>query len=212
MKRNRVSITERRATGVKQNQTSSQRKASLSKSKVMRKNISVNMVKTRSVKEQHKAKEKTMEEPTVPAREIDLETPDQSIDGVEGKTTESTPMPSADEQEMTNIEFSPIDNVEESTSSTPETIKDDSQTKRTSFTEKIAAMVGMKSKENEEVIPTNDKGKTFGTVSVITKESKQNGEQVTHGATANQEKTTSLELSDLMAKLEQIDKTVKHRE
>ena len=42
------------------------------------------MVNTRSVKE-HKAKEKAMEKPTVPAREIDLETPDQNIDGGEGK-------------------------------------------------------------------------------------------------------------------------------
>ena len=95
MKRNRVSITERRATGLKQNQTSSQRKATVLNPKVMRRKISVNMVNTRSVKE-HKAKEKAMEEPTVPAREIDLETPDQSIDGVKRKTTESTPMPSAE--------------------------------------------------------------------------------------------------------------------
>ena len=64
----------------------------------MRKNISVNMVNTRSVKE-HKATQKAMEEPTVPAREIDLETPDQSFDGVERKTTESTPMPTAEVQE-----------------------------------------------------------------------------------------------------------------
>ena len=39
-----------------------------------------------------------MEGPTVPARETDLETPDQSIDGVERKTMESTPMPNAEEQ------------------------------------------------------------------------------------------------------------------
>ena len=41
----------------------------------MRKNISVNMVNRRSVKER-KAKEKAIDEPTVPARETDLETPD----------------------------------------------------------------------------------------------------------------------------------------
>ena len=75
MKRNRVSIVERRATGLKQNQTSSQRNATLSNPKVMRKSISVNMVNRRSVKE-HKAKEKAIDEPTVPARETDLETPD----------------------------------------------------------------------------------------------------------------------------------------
>ena len=150
-----------------------------------------------------------MEEPTAPAREIDLETPDQSIDGVERETTESTPMPNAEEQEKKTIEFSPIENVEETTSNTPKTIKDDSQTKRTSFTERIAAIVGMKPKEKEEVIPTTENGETFGTVSAITTEAKQDEEQVTYGAMANQEKTTSLELGDLMAKLEQIDKTLK---
>ena len=73
-------MTERKATGQKQNQTSSQRKA-LSNPKIMeKKNISVNMVNTRSIKEP-KAKEKSVEEPTVPARETDLETPHQSIDG-----------------------------------------------------------------------------------------------------------------------------------
>ena len=34
---------------------------------------------------------------------------------------------------------------------TPATIKDDSQTKRTSFTERIAAMVGMMPREKEEI-------------------------------------------------------------
>ena len=97
MKRNRVPITEKRVPGLKQNQTSSQRKATLSNPKVMRKNISVNMVNTRSVNE-HKNKEKAMEEATVPAREVDLETPDQSNDEVERKTPESTPLPKAEEQ------------------------------------------------------------------------------------------------------------------
>ena len=81
MKRNRVSINERKATGPKQNQTSLQRKATLTNSKVIKNNISVNMVNTRSVNE-HKAKKKAVEEPTVPDRETDLETPDQSIDWV----------------------------------------------------------------------------------------------------------------------------------
>ena len=150
-----------------------------------------------------------MEEPTVPAREIDLETPDQSIDGVEKKTTESTPMRNA-EQEKKTIEFSSIDNVEETTSNTPETIKYDSQTKRTSFADRIAAMVGMEPKTKEEVLPTTENGKTIGTISAITTEAKQDEEQVTHGTMANQEKTTSLELGDLMAKLEEIDKTLEH--
>ena len=97
----------------------------------MRKNFTVNMVSTRSTKE-HKMKESAVEGPTVPAAEIDLETPDQSVDEVERKTTESTPMPIAEEQEKKTIEFSPIDTVEDTTSNTTETIKDDSPTKRTS--------------------------------------------------------------------------------
>ena len=55
----------------------------------MRKNISVNMVNTRSTKEK-KTKEKLPEEPNIPVKEVDLETPDHSIDGAERKTTEST--------------------------------------------------------------------------------------------------------------------------
>ena len=125
------------------------------------------MVNTRSVKE-HKTKESAVEGPSVPAGEVDLETPDQSVDEVERKTTESTPKPNAEEQEKKTIEFSPIDFVEDTTSNTPETIKDDSQTKRTSFTERIAATVGMKPREKEEVVPTTEKSKTLGTVSAIT--------------------------------------------
>ena len=52
------------------------------------------MASTRSVKEQ-KAKKKTLEEQSIPAKETDQETPDQSIDGIERKTTESTPMPNS---------------------------------------------------------------------------------------------------------------------
>ena len=69
-------------------------------------------------------------------------------------------------------------------------------------------MVGMKPREKEEVVPATEKGKTFGTISAITTEAKQDDEQVTQEATANQDKqtmeskTTSLELGDLMAKLE----------
>ncbi|XP_063720069.1 caldesmon-like [Symsagittifera roscoffensis] len=173
----------------------------------MRKNFSVNMVNTISAKE-HKMKESAVEGPTVPAIEIDLETPDQSVDEVERKATESTPMPNAEEQEKKTIEFSPIDTVEDTTSITPEKIKDYSQTKRTSFTERIAAMVGLKTRY-EEVVPTTETSKTFGTVSAITTEAKQDDEQIKRGATANHKKTTSLELGDLMAKFEQIDKKLK---
>ena len=59
---------------------------------ITRKNFSVSMVNTRSMKES--AQEKQRE----PAIEIDLETLDQSVDEVEKKTTESTPMPNAEEQ------------------------------------------------------------------------------------------------------------------
>ena len=59
-------------------------------------------------------------------------------------------------------------------------------------------------------MPTTEKCKTFGTVSATTTKANQDEEQVIDGATANQEKTTSLELGDLMAKLEQIDKKLKY--
>ena len=167
----------------------------------MRRNFSVNMVNTRSAKE-HKTKESTVEGPTVSAIEVDLKTPDQSVDEVERKTTESTPMPNAEEQEKKTIEFSSIDTVDDTKSNTPETIKDDSQTKRTSFTERIAAMVGIKPREKEQLVPTTEKSKTFGTVSAITSEAKQDDEQIKSGATANHEKTTSFELGGVMAKLE----------
>ena len=78
------------------------------------------MVGTRSNKEQ-KPKEKTMEELSVPAKETDLETPHQSIDGMERRTMESTPMPNTVEQEKNTIEFSPKGNGEETTN-TLETI------------------------------------------------------------------------------------------
>ena len=138
--------------------------------------------------------------------EIDLETADQRDDEVERKTTESTPMLNVKEQEKKTIEFSPIDTVDDTTSNTPETIKEDSQASRTSFKERVTAMVGMKPREKEEVVQTTEKSKTFGTVSAITTGAKKDDEQVQSGATASHEKTTSLELSDLMTKLEQIDK------
>ena len=127
MRRSRVPIADKGVQESEKNHNSSQRKATLSDPKVMRKNVTVNMVNTRSAKE-HKTKQIDVEGPTVPAIEIDLETPDQSVDEVERKTTESPPMPNAEKQEMKTIEFSPIDTVEDTTSNTP----DYSQTKRTS--------------------------------------------------------------------------------
>ena len=70
-------------------------------------------------------------------------------------------------------------------------------------------MVGMKLREKEEVVQTTEKSKTFGAVSAITTEAKHDDEQVESGVTGNQEKTTSLELGDLMAKLEQTVKKLK---
>ena len=186
----------------------------LSDQKVIRKNFSVSMVNTRSEKES-KTRGSAEEGRTEPAIEIDLETPDQSVDEVEKKTTESTPMPNAEEQKQKSMEFSPIDTVEDTTGNTPETIKNESQTKRTSFTERFAMMVGMKSRDIVEEEPKAEKGKTFGTVSTITAEAEQDDDQVkhgataSHGATADHKTTTPLELGNLMAKLDQIDKKLK---
>ena len=73
-------------------------------------------------------------------------------------------------------------------------------------------MVGMKSREEEEVIPMTEKSKKLGTVTAILTEAKLDDEQVKCGVTASHEKTTSLELGDLMAELEQIDKQLKSSE
>ena len=60
--------------------------------------------------------------------------------------------------------------------------------------------------------PKDEKGKTFGTVSTITTEANQDDDRVKQGAAANNmakadhETTTPLELGNLMAKLDQIDK------
>ena len=114
--------------------------------KITKKNFSDSMVSTRSNTE-NKTKDGAKEKQVEPAIEIDLETPDQSVDEVEKKTTESTPMPNAEEPNPKPMEFSPIDTVEDTTDNTPETVKDDSQAKRTSFTERLAMMVGMKSRD-----------------------------------------------------------------
>ena len=127
-------------------------------------------------------------------------------------------MPNAEEPNQKSMEFSPIDTVEDTTGNTPETVKDDSQAKRTSFTERLAMMVGMKSRDEAAEEPKAEKGRTFGTVSTITTEANQHEDPVkqrtvdTDGATPNHEKTTPLELGDLMAKLDQIDKKLKHNE
>ena len=174
----------------------------------------MSIVNRRSAKE-NKTRESAEEGQTEPPIEIDLETPDQSVDEVEKKTTESTPMPNAEEQKRKSMEFSPIDTVEDTTGNTPETIKDESQMKRTSFTERFAMMVGMKSRDTVEDETKAEKGKTFGTVSTITTEANQGDDQVKHGATArhgataDHETTTPQVLGNLMVKLDQIDKKLK---
>ena len=136
---------------------------------------------------------------------------------MEKKTTESTPMPNAEEPNPKSMEFSPIDTVEDTTGNTPETVKDESQAKRTSFTERLAMMVGTKSRDIVTEEPKAEKGKTFGTVSTKTTDTDQYEDQVRPGAAANNRatadhETTSLDLGDLMAKLDQIDKRLKHSE
>ena len=71
--------------------------------KLLGKKFSLSMVNTRSAKES-KTRGSAEEGRTEPAIEIDLETPDQSVDEVEKKTTESTPMPNAEEQNQKSME------------------------------------------------------------------------------------------------------------
>ena len=180
--------------------------------KITKKNFSVSMVNTRSNTE-NRTKEGTEGKQAEPAIEIDLETPDQSVDEVEKKTTESTPMPNAEKPNPKSMEFSPIDNVEDTTGNTPETVKDESQAKRTSFTERLAIMVGMKSRDAAAEEPKAEKGKTFGTVSTKTIDTDQiRPETAANNRAAADHETTTLELGDLMAKLDQIDKKLKHSE
>ena len=205
MRRSRVPIAERRVLESKTKHNSSHRKLMASDQKVTRKNFSVSMVNTRSTKE-NKTRGSAEDGRMEPAIEVDLETPDQSADEVEKKTTESTPMPNAEEQKQKSMKFSPIDTVEDTTGNTPETIKGESQAKRTSFTERIAMMVGMKSRDIVEEEQKAEKGKTFGTVSTRTTKANRDDDQA---ETADHETTTPLELGDLMAKLDQIDKRLK---
>ena len=98
MRRSRVSIAEKRATESMTKYNSSQRKMTSVGPRITKKNFSVSMVNTRSTKE-NKTKEGAEGKQANPANEIDLETPDQSVDEVEKKTTESTPMPNAERTE-----------------------------------------------------------------------------------------------------------------
>ena len=216
MRRSRVPVAEKRSTEAKTKYNSSLRKTTSMGPKVTKKNFSVSMVNTRSTTE-NRAKEGTEGERVEPTIEIELETPDQSVDEVGKKTTESTPMPNAEEPNPKPMEFSPIDNVEDTTGNTPETVKEESQAKRTSFTERLAMMVGMKSRDAAVEETKAEKSKTFGTVSTRRTETDQNEDQKKPGPatdyrTTTDHGTTTLELSDLMAKLDQIDEKLKHSE
>ena len=159
MRRSRVPVAEKRSTEAKTKYNSSLRKSTSMGPKITKKSISVNMVSTRSTTE--RAREGTEGERVEPTIEIDLETPDQSVDELEKKTTESTPMPNAEEPNQKPIEFSPIDDVEDAIGNTEETVKEDSQVKKTSFTERLAMMVGIKTKENVTEEPKAERARTF---------------------------------------------------
>ena len=179
-------------------------------------NFSVSMVSTRSGTES-KTREDAREKQVEPTIEIDLETPDQSVDEVEKKTTESTPMPHMEDQNPKTVEFSPIDALEDTTGNTRETVKDDSQVKKTSFTEKLAMMVGMKSKDNTAEESQTGRARTFGTVSTKAteadpKEEQARTEEAAENKTSAVHETAALELGDLMTKLNQIDKKLKYSE
>ena len=215
MRRSRVPVAEKRSTEAKTKYNSSLRKTTSMGPKITKKSISVNMVSTRSTTE--RAREGTEGERVEPTIEIDLETPDQSVDELEKKTTESTPMPNAEEPNQKPIEFSRIDDVEDAIGNTEETVKEDSQVKKTSFTERLAMMVGIKTKENVTEEPKAERARTFGTVSTKTTEANPREEQTKAEATAEERPTAdheeaTLELGDLMAKLNQIDKKLKHSE
>ena len=206
MKRSRVPVLEKRSSGSNTKYNSSLRGTTSRGPGKTRNNFSVSMVSTRSGTES-KTREDAREKQVEPTIEIDLETPDQSVDELEKKTTESTPMPNAEEPNPKPIEFSPIDDVEDAIGNTEETVKEDSQVKKTSFTERLAMMVGIKTKENVTEEPKAERARTFGTVSTKTTEANPREEQTKAEATAEERPTAdheeaTLELGDLMAKTE----------
>ena len=142
--------------------------------RVTKKNFSVSMVNTRSNRED-KTKDGAEGKQAEPAIEIDLETPDDVLLPV----------------------FSSIDSVEDTAGNTPETVKDESQAKRTSFAERLAMMVGMKPRDIVTEEPKAEKGKKFGTVSTKTTDTDQNEDQVRPGAAANNRATSDHETTSL---------------
>ena len=124
-------------------------------------------------------------------------------------------MPNSEKEGAKTVGFSRIGNENEVTGSTPKTIKDDSQTMKTSFTERFAAIVELRSKDKEEAITGTDKSKIFGTLSAITTEA---GKQIAERTAAHsarpviESKVPPVELGDLMLKLEQMVKELKSSE
>ena len=126
-------------------------------------------------------------------------------------------MPHVEDQNPNTMEFSPIDALEDTTGNTQGMVKDDSQVKKASFTEKLAMMLGMKSRENTAEEPNTERTRTFGTVITKTTDADLKEEQARTEATAENRTTadhgiTTPELGDLMTKLNQIDKKLKHSE
>ena len=78
-------------------------------------------------------------------------------------------------------------------------------------------MFGIKTKENVTEEPKAERARTFGTVSTKTSEANPREEQAKAEAMAEERPTadheeTTIELGDLLAKLNQIDKRLKHSE
>ena len=118
MKRTRVSLPEQNEVGQKQSCPSRQQRQKLStaKPRTIKRKVSVNKVNTRNNKEQ--TTEEKLTKKSAPITEVDLETPEQSTDEVERKTTDSIPVPKVEEQQTKTIEFSSLDNGNEITGNT----------------------------------------------------------------------------------------------
>ena len=78
MKKTRMSLSERKGVGLKQNQQSTQRKQTPTNPTVMRKNNSVN-ININQKQSGQKTEEKQTHQKSMPVMEIDLETPEQSL-------------------------------------------------------------------------------------------------------------------------------------
>ena len=67
--------------------------------------------------------EKFTKRKSAPVAHVDLQTIDQTIDDVEKKTTELSPMPNAEELEANKFGFQPFGNGDQITGNTPDTKK-----------------------------------------------------------------------------------------